>query len=187
MSCFASNDCNGQDKPLLLSLQPKSVPKHFKRISWSLCQHIFLISQIMLTPWEVIEDQEGRIPENSLEFGNYVTRWFLMQGSYTFSPGDIRQCMETCLVLTVSVWEAVNIIWWLEGRMLPLPYDSEDSPSNKERSDSKCQQCQNWELLRYPQLVGPQDESSSSCCFSLSITEQILLLTEVHKITTEPF
>lgn len=40
----------------------------------------------MLTPWEVIAYQEGRIPENSLEFGNYVTRWFLMQGSYTFSP-----------------------------------------------------------------------------------------------------
>lgn len=85
-------------------------------------------------------DQEDHIPENSLEFGNYITRWFLMQGSDTFSPGDIRQCMETCLGShNECVRGCYHLIWWLEGRMLPPPYNSEDSPCHKERSDSKCQ------------------------------------------------
>lgn len=70
----------------------------------------------MLTPWEVMADQEDRIPENSLEFGNYVTRWFLMQGSDTFSSGDIRQWYETCSVLyNVCVWEAVTALIRVAG------------------------------------------------------------------------
>lgn len=124
---------NGQAKPLLLSLQPKSVPKHFKRVSWSLCQHIFLISQLMLTPWEVMADQEDHIPENSLEFGNYVTRWFLMQGSDTFSPGDIRQCMETCLGShNVCVREAVTDLYggWRAG-CCPHPIIQKTVPATK--------------------------------------------------------
>lgn len=31
------------------------------------------------------------------EFGHQVTRGFLMQGNYTFSPGDNWQCLESCV------------------------------------------------------------------------------------------
>lgn len=48
-------------------------------------------------------DQEDRIPENSLEFGNYVTRWFLMQGSDTFSQGTLGNVWRHAWVLTMCV------------------------------------------------------------------------------------
>lgn len=73
--------------------------------------------------------------------------WLFLIHRKFFLSGDICQCRETFLNVTIFGWESTIGIHWVETRdAATYPTMHRIAPCNRELPRVKCQKCQDWKI-----------------------------------------